>query len=202
MVGIRTLAGTLIAVAFIFSAGCRGKAGNAGEPLGSDVKDTPKTASSQKTKEPAEKKVDGPPSERLEEELRSGAVQLQVALSSIEEALNEAAKLKGTLPQEIEEGMSEVRDSIDSAGELIGNASGEPLTLAEIEKDFSAADEDRLKRIEAANDAHADLMSAFNTVGSMAELEPKLSELARLLELAAQDVADGIGALGGKVEEA
>lgn len=198
--GIRTLAGTLIAVILLTVAGCRGKEEQA------DIGATPPIAEAGRSAtdkpEPTGEKTDSTPHERLEEELRSGAVQLQVALSSIEEAMGEAGKLKGTLPQEIEEGMNEVRDSIDSAGELIGNASGEPLTLAEVKKDFSAADEDRLKRIEAANEAHADLMSAFNTVGSMAEQEARLAELARLLELAAQDVADGIGALGGKVEEA
>jgi hypothetical protein len=143
-----------------------------------------------------------PPADRLAEQLRSGAVQMEAALGSIEEAMKEAEKLKGTLPADLEDGLKEILDNINEAGEAVGDAAGDAPTLADIKRDFSGSDEDRLKRITAGNDARVALIGAANTADSMGEVNATLKPLAELLKVAAEDVEDAIFALGGQLEEA
>ena len=116
--------------------------------------------------------------------------------------MKEAEKLKGTLNPEQSEGLSDIIDSINEAGEAIGDAAGDAPTLDDVKKNFSAADEDRLKRIEAGNDGRVALIGASNTAESLGEANASFKQLAELLKVAASDVEDAIFALGGQLEEA
>ncbi|MBS1723646.1 MAG: hypothetical protein JSS66_11900 [Armatimonadetes bacterium] len=140
------------------------------------------------------------PDAALEEQLRSGSVQMAAASDSIQAALDEAKRVVKKLSGDAKESAQDVVDFLDSAGEGVADAAAEPPDGAAIKKDFSAADDERKKRIATGNDAYKDMEEALGTVTDMKGQVDGLSSLEKLVTLAIDDLGDAIEAYGGKVE--
>jgi hypothetical protein len=141
----------------------------------------------------------GSAAEKLLEVMRSGNTQILGAMSTLQEASTQAMELGSSLPVQYEV-MDEIIDLINSSGQSLAEGVGDVPTLEEIEQSYAAADDRRLKWIEAASDGYIDIRSAYNFADSMSEEDPQFDALAGLLDLASQDMADAVDALGGSVD--
>lgn len=173
----------MLAALGILAAGCGSR-----EPA------PPGRAASDKTEAPAT------PEAQLAEQLRSGSVQLSALLETIQEADAEAAALHAKAKPSEKEALTELRDFLASTADAAAEYAAQPPTEAEVTAAFAKFDEQRLTAITELNDALVDLSSARGTAEALAEADAAYDGLASLLELAGQDLEEGISALGGTVE--
>jgi len=146
------------------------------------------------------------PDAALYEQIRSGSTQLGSALDTIHEALDTTKKLKAKSVGVLKDALTDIEDSVDSAGNGIADYAAEPPTLESVKKDFKKADDARLKAISDANDCRQDLLDALDVADEAATNGPKdareeMSKLGDLIDTAIVDLQDAIKALGGVVED-
>ena len=140
------------------------------------------------------------PDKALTEQLRQGSVQMAAASDSVESALAEAKKAVKQLSGDAKTAAQDVVDLLDDAGATITEASADPPTEADVKKNFSAADDDRKKRIAAGNDAYRSIETALGTLEGLQQQVTGLTSLKDTITLAIDDLGDAIEAYGGKVE--
>lgn len=143
--------------------------------------------------------------EDLEVAHRSGMVQLEGASARLTEAYDEARRIQRELdPSQFEEGeneaLQEIIDYIDSAAGGLAEAAYDPPTQVQIRGDAARYDELRLSTIQAANDAHFEVSSAYEIATGIAVTNPEYEELSFRLMMALQDIQGVVEALGGSLE--
>lgn len=137
----------------------------------------------------------------LAEKLRSGAVQLEAVISTIQEAQDALKKVSPEVRKPVQDGIEEIEEAVDGAGEVLAEAMHGVPDEEEIKKDYKAADDSRQKRIKQMNDALQDLNSAANICGSLAEDHKAFSEPATILKSAVEDLGEAIVTMGGTPTE-
>lgn len=161
-------------------------------------------------KPPASEEADPPatPEAQLYEQLRAGAVQLDLAQVAITEAYSHANTIRDDrkLDMAIQEGAADVSELLDSAGAQLADFTEPPPDEATVTRSFGESDDRRLKAIEAANDALHELNDALGLVQSLLDsadevLRPRLDVLFETIRGAIEEVTSAIGALGGEVEK-
>lgn len=143
--------------------------------------------------------------EELETAHRSGMIQLEGASARLTEAYDEARRLQQELqPSQIEAGESEaiqeIIDYIDSAAGSLAEAAYDPPSAAQLQSESAKFDELRLSTIQAANDAHFEVSSAYEISNGIGVTNPEYEELSFRLMMALQDIEGLIEALGGSLE--
>lgn len=179
---------------FVFCLGCGSQTpaeSTTGARKQMGVKDSP-------AKEPVEPETkEG----KLAEQLRSGAVQMEATLATIEEAQDALKKINPEIRKPVQDGIEQIEESIDGAGETLADAMQGIPTEEDAVKDFKAADESRQKRIKQMNDALQDLSSAANICSSLAEEHKAFADPAAILKSAVEDLGEAITSMGGTPTE-
>ncbi|MCW5941324.1 MAG: hypothetical protein KIS66_03780 [Fimbriimonadaceae bacterium] len=149
------------------------------------------------------------PEGRVYEQLRAGAVQLDLAQVAITEAYSHANAIRDDreLDMAIQEGAADVSELLDSAGAQLGDFTEPPADEAAVAKAFGEHDERRIKAIEAANDALHDLDDALGLVQSLLDaadesVRPRLDVLFESIRGGIDEVRSAIASLGGEIEKA
>lgn len=194
---MRRILGTILFLLGVASfAGCGSGSVASGDPA------EPKTAASAPSDPPVT------PEGRLYEQLRAGAVQLDLAQVAITEAYSHANTIRDDrkLDMAVQEGAADVSELLDSAGAQLGDFSEPPPDEATVAKSFGEHDDRRLKAIEAANDALHDLRDARGLVRSLLDgsdetLRPRFDVLFETIRGAIEEVASAIAVMGGEVEQ-
>jgi len=141
----------------------------------------------------------------LYEKVRSGHVQTAGAVDSIIEALDHAELLLRRARGQQRDALIDVRDLLEDSGATLGDHVEDPPDLKTFLADMNTYDERRLAAIAACNDAIVDLKSARAIVGSLLAapsppMKSELEQLEVLVDVAIQDLAEAVEALGGQVE--
>ncbi|MBS1713273.1 MAG: hypothetical protein JST30_02930 [Armatimonadetes bacterium] len=140
------------------------------------------------------------PDTELADQLRRGAVQMTGASESIEAALVAAREYLKQADGDLASAAQDLVDFLDSAGESVSEAAGDPPTVDDVKKDFVKTDDERKKRIETGNDAFRDLEQALGVVTALQDQVAGLEKLHDLVTLAMDDTGDAVEAFGGTVE--
>ncbi len=148
---------------------------------------------------------DGSPEGRLFEQLRGGAVQLQLAQDAVAEAYAEVNVLKNEpdFGPETGEALSDLEAMLDSVGATLSEFVAAP-SKASIESDFGAADELRLKAIDAANDAHYELQECRGLIEGVLDqtgehLRPRVDAVFEKIRTAQAEIESAVTTLGGVI---
>lgn len=139
------------------------------------------------------------PETLLHQQLRSGLVQLEGTLETIELALDEAkARLKQATGADRER-LQELVDRIDDCGATLAEHLGDPPTESEVAASFARYDEQRLRMIDDVNDSVVAMNEAAGLcLGEGEEPLPALAKLHELVTTAIEDLRGTLDALGGK----
>lgn len=138
----------------------------------------------------------------LYEKVRAGAFQLSVASSSIVEAmdaLNDAAE-RAPKSGADHEAMLDIRDYLESAGDLVAKHIDEPPPFKTFKLSIEARSTKLKRAIQDANDAYEDLSEADGLIQSLkvsnGALETKLQTLSDAIAAAQDDLASALEAMG------
>ncbi|MBW7927770.1 MAG: hypothetical protein H3C58_06730 [Fimbriimonadaceae bacterium] len=148
---------------------------------------------------------DSSPEGRLFEQLRGGAVQLQLAQDAVAEAYAEVNALKNEpdFGPETGEALTDLEAMLDSVGATLSELVSSP-SKASVEADFGAADELRLKAIDAANDAHYELQECLGLVEGVLDqtgehLRPRVDAVFEKIRTAQAEIESAVTTLGGVI---
>lgn len=142
--------------------------------------------------------------DRLYQQLRAGAYQLNAALDAMETALAANRKLAGKAG-DVGAAAKDIEEILNSAGSTAGDYT-EPPTLEQVRKEFAAQDDYRLKAVDDLNDARLEVIEAAGSVDSLLDGGggPDAADLNALAD-AIDEVVDvlkaAIEALGGTATE-
>ncbi len=141
------------------------------------------------------------PQQQLFEYLREGMTQFTSAEESILEAQRAAVAFQKIAPASEREALKEILERINSAGAGVGEHVLPAPSWQDFAQDSVKFDKERMAAIEAANDAVVDLRDARGIAADRAEqatgaTKTALSDLAKVIDVAADDTADAIKALG------
>lgn len=153
----------------------------------------------------ANAEADGSPEGRLFEQLRGGAVQLQLAQDAVAEAYAEVNALKNEpdFGPETGEALTDLEAMLDSVGATLSEHVSSP-SKASVEADFGAADEMRLKAIDAANDAHYELQECRGLIEGVLDqtgehLRPRVDAVFEKTRTAQAEIESAVTTLGGVI---
>ena len=137
----------------------------------------------------------------LYDKLHSGHFQIDAALDSIEEALKEARATKPT-SADVKQSLDDIMDSIDSAGNALGDEVGEEPHRDQVEKDLAKSEARRVNLCALVNDSLHDLRDARGIVDSLADSNGAgpLEPVGLKIDVAMEDLRGALEALGGKEE--
>jgi hypothetical protein len=137
----------------------------------------------------------------LYDKLHSGHFQIDAALDSIEDALKEA---RATKPKsaDVKQSLDDIMDSIDSAGNALGDEVGEEPHRDQVEKDLAKSEARRVNLCALVNDSLHDLRDARGIVDSLADSNGvgPLEPIGVKIDVAMEDLRGALEALGGKEE--
>lgn len=142
----------------------------------------------------------------LLEQLRGGAYQIDVAMGSMEVAMNRVRPLMADNPAETKEALQNIADMLDSAGATLIEFNDAP-TIEQVRANFKENDDRRLKAIDEADDARQEVEQARTIVSDMlhseppAEIKSKLEEIDTAIDEALDAIEAAIEAFGGTVPE-
>lgn len=145
------------------------------------------------------------PAQVAYEQVRAGFVQLGNALETLGEALSAAKTGQGSSDKILKEACASIGEYLDSAGSYLSDYTEPPATFEEFNAKFAENDDNRLKAIDAANDALHEMGEAKGILDDLLN-DPKLEkkqvvlDLRDLMEDAEKDLRQAIPVMGGKVE--
>jgi hypothetical protein len=144
----------------------------------------------------------------LADQLTKGSSWLRSASESLAEILSEAKTLQAKAKPEEKDGLQELIDWVDSAGDAAAEYAVAPEAepekgewRASLDANFSLHDDARLEAINALNEALVDLGSAYGIAESLAEANSAYTELVGMMDVARSEFRSAIEDFGGKVEE-
>lgn len=142
----------------------------------------------------------------LLEQLRGGSYQIDVAMGSMEVAMNRVRPLAAQNAEETREALQNIADMLDSAGATLIEFNDAP-TLEDIRANFKQHDDHRLKAIEEADDARQEIEQARGIVADMlnsqppADVKATLDEIDTAIDEALDAIEAAIEAFGGTIPE-
>jgi enamine deaminase RidA (YjgF/YER057c/UK114 family) len=142
----------------------------------------------------------------LLEQLRGGSYQADVAMGSMEVAMNRVRPLAAQNAEETREALQNIADMLDSAGATLSEFTDAP-TLEEIRANFKENDDRRLKAIEEADDARKEVEQAKGIVADMllseppADVKATLDEIDTAIDEALDAIEAAIEAFGGTIPD-
>lgn len=148
------------------------------------------------------------PESMLADQLTKGSSWLRSASESLAEILADAKAMQAKAKPDEKDGLQELIDWVDSAGDAAAEYAVAPEASADkaaweadIAANFTKHDDARLEAITALNDALVDLGSAFGIAESLSEANSAYAELPGMIDVARGEFRSAIEDLGGKVEE-
>jgi len=133
------------------------------------------------------------PAHQLYEKLHAGAYQLDSALDSLQQARTLLTNIVSDQGGETKEALLNVLDTLDSAGETLGQYNVSP-ELSEVQKDTAAAEKRRQHASDEAIDALREIREVRTTLNDMLESGPPKREK-EALEGAVDAVGEGLSAV-------
>lgn len=148
------------------------------------------------------------PAEKLREQIRSAAVQLNPAVDKIQEAYEAAKEVQKSpyVSKEVKQALDDAISSITEAGSNLSNFTEEPPEISVVKKDLAKFQKQREAIIIACNDAIHDLTDAESTLddvagGASPKLQNPLEGVTGLIDEALGTVRDALSEAGGKEEK-
>lgn len=146
------------------------------------------------------------PAQIVYDQVRSGFVQLDTITDTLADALTAAKEGTNSKNKTMKEACQGIADLMDSSGSYLSDYTEPPATFEEFNAKFAEYDDDRLKAIDAANDALHEVGDAKGFLEDILadpnlEKEQITMDLKDLLDQAQKDLKEAVTTLGGKVEE-
>lgn len=148
------------------------------------------------------------PAEKLREQIRSAAVQLNPAVDKIQEAYEAAKEIEKSplANKEFKQALEDAISSLTDAGATLSDFTEEPPEIGEFKKDLPKYQKQKDAIISACNDAIHDLTDAMSTLDDVSptappKLQNPLEGVTGAIDEALGTVRDALSGAGGKEEK-
>jgi len=133
------------------------------------------------------------------ETLRSAKTLLEGSIDSVQAALQQASADRDRSSGDVREGLSDIVAMLDSVGATLQEANIDLPEAKDVNRQEFRFKALKNTMLEAASDVYLELRDALGTAQGIAEVDPTFADLANLIQLATDDVAEVIQSLGGTV---